>query len=1649
MSRNNGDNKVPIRNSYNGSSSSQNNHRWHSRTAPQRNGRNYDHKGEQSNRGNNYKRGQRNYDDNDTNERGRRGSPNVHASEQRRANRTAPYDTVSRSRQSSVRPQSRVRPPSFLSGWDSNEDQVNVPQANVPQVNVPQVNVPTVSNPTYKLNPSRDDEKGTKSSSSSAEKTKVSEQADDVEWVISDQTSSNSVVSGRPLSPVWVDLDYFDKKDDDNKRDYKGKSKSSRPPVRHYEVIKSPEDDDNDYKGVSFCPPFPMAPVSSTSDFPKERPKVSRIFENDSRSSAQSFEQLALLSKTMWSKSTDVPLNLAAEHDINPDKLAMVLKDFDKNVPTEKPTSNTKPNNGKCNPDSTYSRSSSSTTMSSSTMSISTTITSNNPSSPNPKVPEDKKSSRRPNNTLYDCTIQLLRNANAIHKDVRIKEKKVTVIDKKNNLERTTQTRTTEEKIIEYNDQQLIQIRRKDERIPEAEEVCNMVDAIFRTNNANWLNCTLGAAHKLIPNIMLLDTSTLQKLLKILSSKLVLDTNNNDTKHLINMFIDEPNFFKKIFSYMKEEVNCGSDLVPVVRLSDFIVKISPNVADRIPCEDINEVCTKVGGTFSEAESDEVFAKLEDIKEYRSRALKKADEKKKIEYHKKIADHLEAPFQMKESIKPSNPPSPDWIASHRFKYREKSLTPSPDEVFNLKAMMTEPILTPHLVNLSWLPEYEDIYRQIHYDLLRTEVVEDLQRASVAFFAANCQGYKSSDNSLFYNYVFYHDVRIDETYIDKDFTPCVKVGFKPSRPVDWIKGEHLIYGTVVLLFKVKDEFNNISVDTSKVVCAIVEHFNLDDVMSPNNDECFIGLNFSESEFDKLDLNGKYVMLESTRNYASIRPVMEWLKESSKGIQRSSPLYQELFTCCFDNNPIPDYLENVAFDITTILVDQRRPVITSDRKEWPSYINSYGHPAYNMELSCVIALRQIISRKVAVIMAPVVTSKAKVASKAVEFLNRALKRSQCFEPILILTRSSYALDSILEKLLPTFPDLIRCGSLSKCNNPALKARQIQNVVNEYLTFRKSTLWKDWFRIRREMNGKQEELAALWSFRQFVLSPLHFVRSCPQAFKNQLIPADLKKRGYGLDSEKILVHCLELWLSGSSESNVAESLKKKISNVDISQFPSSSSRLNLPTFVSNQDSPHQGIVELNLAINNFLFTNEMINIGIQPHQVSPSLFTELSESYLFENDRTKSNGVYDGDISISSALNKEILDQQIDDRVIFKSEEDSREGNNHNYSKYRNDFFDMTKGFWGDGGPNIWIMTLDERKSLYNNFYQHHVKLIDPRIINLQKDAILEEEKVKSVRIARWTEVCNFAPVIGMTMNYAIANREVLNTLKPRVCIVDEASEISEAQLMFLIASNRLEHLIMFGDTQYSKPDVKSKTAQKYGLDISLFERWIKCDGGDHVRLKQQSRMHPEVHELVRVLYDEKDDKNENKNIPAKDNPIMGVPSHVFFMTHDNFDENSKFCSTNTFEAKFVINFAFYLYQQGYDPAKITILTPYFAQKRLILELLNPELKKEPQDDNIFGRFDKDRNKTGKIKVELIDNYYSDENEIVLLSLVAVSENWHEEALKMLNDKKRAIIALSRALNALYIFGNQKMLSKSEIWAPVVKKLANTRKFSNNHLT
>jgi len=99
--------------------------------------------------------------------------------------------------------------------------------------------------------------------------------------------------------------------------------------IYNKERFKTPQDqcydeeflnnEEDDYKGKSFLPPYPIVPASSDIEQPMS-PDIGRIFENDSRSSAQSFENLSKIARTLWSDREDVPLDLASKQDVNPEE---------------------------------------------------------------------------------------------------------------------------------------------------------------------------------------------------------------------------------------------------------------------------------------------------------------------------------------------------------------------------------------------------------------------------------------------------------------------------------------------------------------------------------------------------------------------------------------------------------------------------------------------------------------------------------------------------------------------------------------------------------------------------------------------------------------------------------------------------------------------------------------------------------------------------------------------------------------------------------------------------------------------------------------------------------------------------------------------------------------------------------------------------------------------------------------------------------------------------------------------------------------------------------------------------------------------------------------------------------------------------------
>ena len=274
--------------------------------------------------------------------------------------------------------------------------------------------------------------------------------------------------------------------------------------------------------------------------------------------------------------------------------------------------------------------------------------------------------------------------------------------------------------------------------------------------------------------------------------------------------------------------------------------------------------------------------------------------------------------------------------------------------------------------------------------------------------------------------------------------------------------------------------------------------------------------------------------------------------------------------------------------------------------------------------------------------------------------------------------------------------------------------------------------------------------------------------------------------------------------------------------------------------------------------------------------------------------------------------------------------------------------------------------------------------------------------------------ADVIGMTTTGAAKYYEVLQHIKPKIVIVEEAAEVLEGHIVTSL-SEECEHLILIGDHKQLRPSpAVYQLAKRYNLDISLFERMIN-NKVTYECLEYQHRMRPEISQIIRLFYPNLKDHDLVLTKPD----IRGVLSNVFFISHsypEDEDEGST-SHSNEYEAQFLVALCRYLLKQEYEPSQITVLTTYSAQMLKLQRLM-------PKDSEFGG-----------VTITVVDNYQGEENEIILLSLVRSNAS---NRVGFIKTENRVNVALSRARNGLFVIGNFEAFAEvAEIWKAIVNLL------------
>ena len=331
----------------------------------------------------------------------------------------------------------------------------------------------------------------------------------------------------------------------------------------------------------------------------------------------------------------------------------------------------------------------------------------------------------------------------------------------------------------------------------------------------------------------------------------------------------------------------------------------------------------------------------------------------------------------------------------------------------------------------------------------------------------------------------------------------------------------------------------------------------------------------------------------------------------------------------------------------------------------------------------------------------------------------------------------------------------------------------------------------------------------------------------------------------------------------------------------------------------------------------------------------------------------------------------------------------------------------------PNVWtIPDMPTRWRLYRYWLTKYRERQAGILFDNQENYERLASELKEVRTEEDLNILNGAKVIGMTTTGAAKYRSMLQRIKPKIIVVEEAAEVLESHIITTL-SRDCQQLILIGDHQQLRPNpTVYELAKDFKLDISLFERMVN-NGLPCQKLTQQHRMRPEISGIMKLshFYPHLMDHSSVKHFEN----VMGVGSNVFFLDHDKLEANvdDTKSHSNKHEAEFLVALSRYFLQQGYAPSQITILTTYTAQLFQFKNLMKKNLFKG-------------------VRVSAVDNFQGEENDIILLSLVRSNEEGSIGFLKVAN---RVCVALSRARKGLFCIGNFGLLArKGQLWKDIV---------------
>ena len=772
-----------------------------------------------------------------------------------------------------------------------------------------------------------------------------------------------------------------------------------------------------------------------------------------------------------------------------------------------------------------------------------------------------------------------------------------------------------------------------------------------------------------------------------------------------------------------------------------------------------------------------------------------------------------------------------------------------------------------------------YLHVQFSLLREDFISPLRKGICDYN----RGYedRSRQNIRVYKYV-----RILEPvclYTGVGFQIQFDATYGHWRRIEWEHSRRLNFGSLLCLSS--DKFATVLFAT---VVSRDPKLLKDGILKVQFE------NANVSKLLEISPETEFTMVESTAYFEAYRHILNRLQN----LEENPPSFKLYIVDCkpLEYIPPPSYLkdiedkQDVCFDLSALGYPHSVNVLNP--QDWPDFDES------SLDKSQLNAVRMALTQEMSVIQGPPGTGKTYIGLKIVEILldNKSKWDPFLQSPILIVCYTNHALDQFLEGILKFNKEgesvnMVRVGG--RCRSEAIQPYNLQVLVRQHKTDRRHCSMFEQKQLRRAKNTMDSK-------HQEITEKLHKVSALIANDKPIILEL--------CDLEPVIfsehVRQLETFaeLCGIADGNkVVETW--------------------LLSGLNQNKSHHEGKAQLK-------HTNHKPSEAPMEVDGDDKLSDRLVDDMDGEADHLENDRIIDGE--------QIVLEPMVYKKEPFKHKTHPNRWPD-NVSKQIRDGM-KTKPLTKEEVRDIEDVTelsCTQKWALY----QHWVNLFVQRC---KRKATCHVESYaaacKEFQRAR-TEldyaVMHDAHVVGMTTTGAAKYHSILQKLRPKIIIIEEAAEVLESHVVTTLTVST-QQVIMIGDHQQLRPKPNDyHLATEYNLEVSLFERLTK-NNFPYATLEVQHRMRPEIVQLICPhIYENLINAAEVHEYEE----IKGIKHSLFFIDHTVAeDDNGKEMTShsNEFEASFAVQLCCYFIKRGYYQHQITILTMYSGQVLKIKKML-----------------------------------------------------------------------------------------------------------------